>query len=584
MMRLNIMHRTDPGEQRYAIFKRQQDLVHSLGMKTTIFMHFFDLYRDDIVADAKNYEQTYGDEIGMALHRMEGPDGMSELSQKLEHIWLFDEERKRELLTLALGKFKAVFGRYPTAVAAYHLDSSSLRIIKEIAPEVEAVVGGCFEEGVRVFHGCNHSWYLFNEGMPWRSWYPSKDHSLRPAAGEADAAGVVAVPHLVRDMSLAYEGRNDFWASHPPNIIRGMGNDASYCPYDLNLVDQYRMQADFNGDSYYNTFVSSQWLTWNHNSEYPPEVAWTLYTRQIEYFKQLKEAGELEDMTLTGYARWHTANKPYAEPEVYLAKEMLYASKKHYYWHIDPAMRVLIDANQGGSIGDLRAYIGQVAVATGPDTPNRENGAYPYLVQSQYRTGYPNHSFDGSRHTLKLVKGDDEVDLCACRTRVKKVERDSSGSRIELTPASAVFPDGSTVEVVTKYVFGAGGKITITRALSGDTAGVKAIEYLKAAPGRTEYPEDLHGIELQLTAAGSTETLAYNYRRAGLEATAPASVSAVVPQLNTRVKLAPAEGSAPASGIAREGHLFEPYFVLELTYETATSTEFTTCLTLSKSI
>jgi hypothetical protein len=395
---------------------------------------------------------------------------------------------------------------------------------------------------------------------------------------------VVAVPHLVRDMSLSYEGRNDFWASHPPNIIRGMGNDASYCPYDLNLVDQYRMQADFNGNSYYNVFVSTQWLTWNHNSEYPPEIAWTLYTNQLRYLAELKAQGELQDMTLTEYALWHKANRPFQEAEVYLAKEMLYQSHKHYFWYIDSDLRVLIDANQGGSIGDLRAYIGRVAVATGPDTPNRENGAYPYLVQSQYRTGYPNHSYDGARTTLKLRKGDEEIDLCTVQTRVKSVQRGAERTAIELTPAKATFPSGGAVEVVTRYVFERGGKITLTRTLSGDTAGVTATEYFKGAPGRTEYPVDLHGIQVHLTASGKTTQLDYNYRRRRLEGAEPQEVGATVPQVNTQIVMAPVGGSQAVAGVAREGHIYEPYFVLELVYDLNIAKEFTTCLTLKKSI
>lgn len=575
MMRLNIFHRADPG--RYEIFKQQQDLVHSLGMKTSVFLHHYDLFNEHIVADARNYAAEFGDEIGLALNRLEGP-GMEDIARGLEHIWLFDEEQKRQLLEMALWKFKDVFGRMPTAVTSYHMDSSTLRILKEIAPEVEGVVGGCFEEGVRVFHGCNHSWYLFNEGMPWGPWQPSKGHALRPAVNEADWAGVVAVPHLARDMSLSYEGRNDFWASHPPNVIRGMGNDASFCPYDMNLIDQYRMQEDFNGFSYINTFVGTQWLTWNHNSEYPPEVAWDLYTKQLTYFSELKKQGALTDLTLTEYARWHRANRRFAEPEVYLAKEMLYKSHKHYYWYLDTDLRVLIDANQGGSIGDIRAYIGRVKVATGPDTPSREIGSYPYLIQSQYRTGSAHHSFDGARTTLKLKKGDAEIDLCTKPVKVKTVERDSAGSRIELTPARAVFPDGSAVEVITRYSFEPGGMITVTRSLSGDTGGVSATEYFKGAPGRTEYAEDLHGIELQTVAGGKTEQMSYLYRRRRLDVAAPQCVRAVVPQVNTTVQMAPAAGSKAVSGLAREGNLFEPYFVLEITYETQTATEFSTCL------
>jgi len=581
MMRLNILHRTDPGD-RYSIFQRQQDTVHALGMKASVYLHYFDLFQQNIVEDAFNYEKEFGDEIGLALHRLEGPDGLTELAQGLECIWLFDEERKREILEMVLGKFKEIFGKMPTSVTAYHMDSSTLRILKEIAPQVVGIVGGCFEEGVRVFHGCNHSWYLFNEGMPWGPWQPSKGHALRPAASEEDSAGVVAVPHLVRDMSLSYESRNDFWASHPPNIIRGMGNEASFCPYDLNLVDQYRMQADFNGDSYYNTFVSTQWLTWNHNSEYPPEVAWTLYTTQLNYFKALKDEGELEDMTLSEYALWHKANRPYEEPEVYLAKEMLYASHKHYAWYIDTDMRVLIDTNQGGSIGDLRPYIGRFECATGPDTENRENASFPYLVQSQYRTGFHNHCFDGSRSTLKLVKYGDEVDLCTVPTKVKRYDRGSESTLLELTPAKAVFPDGSVVEVSTTYMFEKGGNIKLTRSLNGATQGVVATEYFKGAPGRTEYPMDMHGIQLQLISPDGTETMDYNYRCRHLAAVDPGSVSAMVPYVGTTISMAPAVGSQAVSGVSREGHMYEPYFVLELAYDTKTSTEFTTCLTLKK--
>lgn len=581
-MLLNIMHRAALGPK-YGIFREQQRTVHELGIRCTVFVHYKDLFDEQTLRDVLDDHRQFGDEIGLALHDMSGP-GMADLAGNLPAIWLFDLARKREILTRILGKFREVFGHHPSAVASYHFDSSSLRLLKEIAPEVTTIVGGCFEEGVRVFHGCNHSWYLFNEGMPWGPWYPSKTHALRPARDEEDAAGVVAVPHLVRDMSLAYEGRNDFWASHPPNIIRGMGNEASFCPYDLNLVDQYRMQADFNGCSYYNTFVSSQWLTWNHNSEYPPEVAWALYTRQLEYFKELKDQGVLEDLTLTEYARWHKANRPYREPDVYLAKEMLYASKKHYYWHIDPDMRVLVDANQGGSIGDLRAYIADIAVATGPDTEHLENASYPYLVQSQYRTGYPNHSFDGSRFTLKLTKGDEEVDLCTCATKVRSVSREKNGSRMELTPAEVLFGDGSRLMVITDFHFQAGGRITVRRRITGDTAGVKAVEYLKGTHGRTEYPEAMHGIRLELTTGDRTETLDYGYRRRALSSAAPSLLGARVPQIQTRVTLVPAKDGSACSGIAREGHIYEPYFVLQLTYDLDTQSDFSTCLTLQKAI
>ena len=36
---------------------------------------------------------------------------------------------------------------------------------------------------------------------------------------------MVAVPHLCRDLALSYEGRNDFFATHPANVQRAMANE-----------------------------------------------------------------------------------------------------------------------------------------------------------------------------------------------------------------------------------------------------------------------------------------------------------------------------------------------------------------------
>ncbi|MFP4146080.1 MAG: hypothetical protein ACLFV3_13185 [Phycisphaeraceae bacterium] len=582
-MRLNIFHRPDPGPL-YDVYREEQKLVHELGFRSTIFLYYRDLLNPQAVQDALGDAEQFGDEIGLALHNMEG-EGLEELARGLNAVWLLPQKEKREVITRAIAKFEQVIGKRPTSIASYHFDAASLRIIEEIAPEVEGVVGGCFEEGVRVFHGCNHSWYLFNEGMPWGPWYPSRIHSLKPARDEKDGLGIVAVPHLSRDMSLAYEGRNDFWASHPPNVIRGMGNDASFCPYDRNLIDQYRMQEDFNGESYYNIFVGPQWLTHNHNSEYPPEVAWSLYRTQLEYLAELKEQGEVVDQTLTEYATWHKqhhALEKGAPRDIYLAKEMLYGSGKHYFWYIDADQRILVDATQGGSIGDIRAYVGDVAVDTGPDTDAMAIGTYPYLVQSQHRTGYPNHFQDGSRTTLKLRLGGEEVDLATSRTRVAKVEKKDGETVIELTPARFVFSRGVHGEIVTTYRFLPGGRTEITRrvaSLSDASAQLELVEYLKGCYGKTEYPEKLHGVKLTLEGA-SAAAMDFEYRGRDETRQRATAVAADVPMAGTRVALSPKQGDA-ASGTIREGHLFSPYYTLSLAYQANEKTSVTTCLTLT---
>lgn len=579
MMHLNIMHRPAPGAE-YDLFVRQQDLVHSFGLKTTVSLFYKNLFDAKIIADALRYEKEFGDEIGLALHDLTGP-GLDP-ALKGQSIWLLTVEQKREAIRVTLEKFREVFGRMPSSVTSYHFDSSSLQILKEFAPGVEIVVGGCFEEGVRVFHGCNHSWYLFNEGMPWDAWYPSKTHTLRPAASEEDSAGVVAVPHLMRDMSLAYEGRNDFWASHPPNVIRGMGNDASFCPYDLNLIDQYRMQEEWNGGySYYNTYVSVGWMTWNHNSEYPPEVAWELYTKFLRYLAELKGEGKVADMTLTEYARWHRQHRPVGASHTFWAKELLYGSGKHYYWFTDPARRLLVDATQGGSIGDLRPYVGRVPVATGPDTPHRDIASYPYLIQSQHRSGAAHHHTDGARTTLLLSDGSETIDLCKLRAKIASVDRTEAETAVTLTPVHFRFAGGLEGDLVTRYRFLPGGVTRIERSvtnLSDPAAELTLSEYLKGAPGRTEYPEDLHGIRLLLD--GETPAAAaFDYSNSARTSAHATFAAALVPQVNTRVELR-AEGGTAAEAQVHIGHLFSPFFTLILTHKLQGNGTVQSCLNL----
>jgi hypothetical protein len=231
---------------------------------------------------------------------------------------------------------------------------------------VQVAVAGCFEEGVRVFHGCNDSWYLFNEGMPWGPWYPSKTHSLRPALDEDDWAGIVAVPHLTRDLVLSYEGRNDFFATHPGNVQRAMAYRGTDAPYMFNLVDQHRYQEDFNdGYSYCHIFVGAGWLAPNHNVPDPEELSKKLYRDFLAYFAGLRDQGQVVDMTMSEFAAWYRQHVPIGRPQVALAKDVLYGSGKHYFWYVDPYFRVTVDAAQGGSIGDLRPYVGQFACVTG---------------------------------------------------------------------------------------------------------------------------------------------------------------------------------------------------------------------------
>ncbi|MBI5426449.1 MAG: hypothetical protein HZA32_20420 [Opitutae bacterium] len=539
-------------------------MAHEAGLPVTILLHYHDLFEEAVLSDARHDAEKFGDEIGLALHRFSGP-GME--TGGANQFWLLPLDRKRAILEKILIKWREVFGRGPVSVAAYLLDAASLRLLRELGPEIETVVAGCFEEGVRVYHGCNHSWYLFSEGMPWGPWYPSKTHSLRPAESDEDAVGLVALPHLVRDMSLSYEGRNDFWASHPPNVIRGMGNQATWCPYDLNLIDQFRLQERFNPwPGYLNTFVSPPWLTWSTNFEDPPEVAQTLYRNQLRYLAQLRDSGEVLANTMSEYGRWFRKNRQVGDHEVYWAKEILYGSGKHYLWHIDATMRVLIDCAQGGSIGDLRPYIGKVAMDTGPDTERQYIASYPYLIQSQHRSGAAFHSSDGSRTTAIIRRNGETFDLASCKTHCAKCERTDEGTRFLLAPTELRFADGRFIKIETEFFLPGDGRIRISRRLLESTLPgtdvLELTEYLKGSWGFTEYPERMDSVTLH---AGD-KSLAFAYRGSALEHPSAGAVAASIPPLRVTVSLEAGDTAKPQRSRVAEGHLFSPYFTLEVSY------------------
>jgi len=581
-MFLNILHRPTPAH--YPFFQMQQDWAHALGLKVSVMATYPSMQDPRIVADLNEYAAKHGDELGIYFTELDCPAFREKTGLHMDAVWLYAADEKRRVFDLVLREFRKCFGRDPVSVAGYHLDSVSLTLLRELCPSIEIAVAGCFEEGVRVFHGCNNSWYLFNEGMPWNPWYPSKDNTLRPAARDDDALGIVAVPHLSRDMALSYEGRNDYWASHPGNAMRGLGYKDGQCPYTFNLVDQYLAQEEHNdGFSYYNVFVGPGWLNHNMNIDDPPEVAQRLHREQYEYFAELRSQGRLTDMTLSEFATWYRRHRPIGQSEVYLASDILYGSRKQYLWHLDPDMRVLLDMTQGGSIGDLRPYIARLSGFTGSDSPSLQIGSYPYLIHSQHRTGVANHAFDGARTTLEVAHGDEVLDLCSCRTRVAQLEHDEDGCVVRLTPTRLSFQDGLTASIETSCRFARRGRIFISRRLvevSSPHVSLGLREYVKACYGYTEYPEDMRGIVLAVSGEDEQE-LTYDYRSRTICADGATSVAAVIPQINTELRLSSLDGPAD-SGRALEGHLFSPFFTLVMEKELGAGESMQTCLSVSK--
>ena len=570
-MIFNLIHRPKPGET----YDFQRKCAHDLKLKATILSPTELLEDEKTVSVAKQDNELFGDEVGIWISPMP--------TQPNTQVWLLCEADKRATVKYSIDKYIEIFGHAPKSVGNYLMDSQLISIIKEYCPEVEAVVAGCFEEGVKVFHGCNNSWYLFSEGMTWNPWYPSKDHSIRPAENEEDWAGVVAVPHLSRDLVLGYESRNDFFASHPANIQRGLANDGIMHEYDFNLTDQYRMQEDFNnGFSYYQIHVSPGWLQCNQNILDSDDITQTLYRETLEYMVELRNKNALRDMHLSEFAEFYKANIPIKHSDIGVGKDILYGSGKHYFWIYNTDYRILIDTFQGGSIGDFRPYAGKYAAFTGVDSDNLIMNSYPYLIQSQYRTGLKNHFEDGSRTTLFVHHNNETLDMCNYPTKIADVKTEENSTKLTLSPVELTFNDGLTIKIKTSYEFIENGKIEVTREIissSDPDAVIEFEEYVKGCYGFTEYPEKLKGIELFV---GDKKVADYNYSDTSSVSESESSVSARIPQINTVLSLS-AVNKKPERVEIADGHLFSPFYKMKVCYNIrGNDKEVKSCLTIKR--
>ena len=573
------------------IFKTQQEAAHKNGLKVTIQMTYASLFNDEAVALAKEHHEKYGDEIALSLLGLPCKEFREKYNTKDFCIWMFSMEDKKEIVNDVFEKFHERFGFYPESTGSYYMDAELTNYIKEKYPMVKCAVATCWEEGPKAYHTCNNSWYTLFDGGPWAPWIPSKQNTHAPAANEAEDSGIVAIPHLSRDLIACYDGNGSNFGTHPQNVLRGMIYDSKTWeyPYLYNLIDQYRDLAKYNNGYAYNMmFVGPGWMNKMGRWEAPYELLLKSYEDGCAYYGQLKKEGKLLDLTMAEFADYYREKKRYTEPECALWRDILYGSDKQVFWYCDPYMRACVNMDQGGAIVDLRPYAAKLKWEVGIGTKHVQDASYPFLIQEKYRAGYFTHyAGEGTVRSAKVCYNGEEVDLCLCRTKAHfSEEKDVSGkvTRIlTLDPVDIEF-DGLTVKLQTKEYFEEGsGNIRIERTIlkmSDPSAKVEINEYMVACYGTTEYPEDMTGITLAAVKGSETESIAYEYKCREASIIGAKEVSAVIPAIETKVSLtAEDEG---AEGYIREGYAFSPMFTLGYKKAMADKEVFATWLNLEK--
>jgi hypothetical protein len=566
------------------IFKIQQECAHKNGLKTTIEMTYASLFNDEAVELAKQHHEQYGDEIGLTLLGLPCEEFREKYKTKDFCIWMFSMEDKKAIVEDVFEKFYDRFGFYPESTGSYYMDAELTNYIKEKYPSVKCAVATCWEEGPKAYHTCNNSWYTFMDGGPWAPWIPSKENTHAPAANEAEDSGIVAIPHLSRDLIACYDGNGSNFGTHPQNVLRGMIYENGEYPYLYNLIDQFRYQAKFNNGYAYNMmFVGPGWMNKMGRWEAPYELLKKSYEDGCAYYGKLKKEGKLIDMTMSEFADYYREKKSYTEPECALWRDILYGSKKQVFWYCDPFMRACVNMDQGGAIVDLRPYAAKLNWPVGIGTPHVQDASYPFLIQEKYRAGYFTHyAGEGTVRSAKICHGGEEVDLCLCRTKAH-FSQNGADRILTLDPVDIEFSD-LTVKLQSVITFTEGsGAIKMERhvlEMSDPNADVEINEYMVGCYGTTEYTEDMTSLTLQAVKGEEKTEIAYEYKCRDAAVEGADEVSCTLPPIETFVSMN-CEGRDKI-GYIKEGYAFSPMFTLGYTGKLCDKEVFTTWLNLEK--
>ena len=550
-------------EESINIFRFQQDTAHKYGIKTTIQITYASLFSKEAIDLAKEYNEKYGDEIGLTLLGLPCPEFKAKYKTEDFCLWMFSNETKKEIIDDVFGKFYEAFGFYPESTSCYFLDAFSINYIKEKYPSVKCAVATCWEEGPKAYHTCNNSWYTFMDGGPWNPWIPSKINSHCPAFDKDDDSGIVAIPHLSRDLLACFDGNGSNFGTHPQNVLRGMiyYDDKGHIeyPYLYNLIDQYHHLGKYNnGFSYNMMYVGPGWLNQKGRWECPYELLAQSYDDGMKYYGELKRRGELLDLTMSEFADYYRKVHPnYLDSENALWKDILYGSNKEYFWYIDPFMRTCLDFNQGGAMIDLRNLAARTKENLGIGTDNVYDASYPYLIQANYRAGYFTHyAGAGTVKSCKVTYHDETTDLCLTRTLAKFEKLANGDVRVTTNPVELVL-DNTKILVQSIFTFVRGeGEVIVERKLLNDVKDVLFTEYFTGASSTTEYQGDLRDVTLGV----DEEVISYEYK--GRKVSKKGKLAFVnIPSVTSRVEL-----SGDVSSLeAEEGIAFAPVFHLRAT-------------------
>lgn len=247
-------------------------------------------------------------------------------------------ERKR-MIDRVFTKFSDVFGYQPVSVGAWYVDALSSEYLSSVY-------------GVKAIMDCSDQFSTDGYGLwgqPWgTAYYSSRLHPLVPASSVADTLPVVRTQWAARDSVRGY-GHTvaDSIYSVQANDYAGQGLTTGY--FEKLLSDYLRSPNTLN-----NLTVGIE--VGQEGLGYQAE-----YRRQMETLAALRDASDIEILTMKQFSDLYRKQFPGLTPEMFVYGADYTDDQKVGYWYTSPQYRVGLLKDAGTlKIRDLRPYTGML--------------------------------------------------------------------------------------------------------------------------------------------------------------------------------------------------------------------------------
>lgn len=577
MLHTNIIHRIDTAADSLEALEFQLSSAAQFELSSTNLLTYPALRSPAALEVAHRLAGDDQHELGLHFHGFQCAEVEEKFGTRESAFWLLPQAVRAGVIDRMMEDFNRHFGRLPVTVGCYILDAWTLNYIKQHYPGVRAAISNCFEEGVKMYHGNNHAWNLFSDGGPWGPFYPSRTCALIPARDPGEAIDLVALPHLSRDMLLALTSRDDYYASHPGNLLRARINHGSKCAYMTKLVDAWMRQSEWNGWSYLSVFVSAPWLLQRHWTVENVDDVRSLYVELLGHIAHRRSEGKASVETIASFAREFTNLATPGSPTVCHWRDELSGSPREIAWVANPHYRAAIDLNAGGAIADLRPYVGQLNLDLGPETPNLWNGNHPFVLSAELRGGLELNS----QHFILTHRGE-SVRSIERRTKATLEQATNSKSWVINCEPCRYQVGDLTVTVASQWRVDGGPRIGLRRtitALSDEQARVTLTEVIVGTWGKTDYPEPgerMTGVLLTKTGPQSRQL-----DLSGMVMLAGMAEGVEVRIHEGRCAIGLVGESVPREAKLTSGTLFLPNYRLELGQQLGFGESLTTWLTIN---